>query len=115
MFAIPFLFLLPIVDLDTLTLERARALDGKLVIATFIVDKSGHGMNDTTSAAAAEQPVHRLARLKGQYPDLKKKKRIIVIGELKVKIFRMCGGYRKPSTYSRWIEIWENGVTLQNR
>lgn len=115
MFAITLFTLLPIIDLDTLTFERARDLDGKLVIVTFIVDGSGITTNRTTYVVAAERPdkIHRLARLKGEYPDLKKKERITTVGQLKVLSFRMCGGYRKPYNWSRMVEIWEDGVKFE--
>lgn len=115
MFAITLFSLLPIVDLDTLTLERARELDGKLLIVTFIIDQSGIAVNQTTFAVAAKQPDHilRLARLKELYPDLKNNNRITTVGLLKVSSFRMCGGYGRPWNTKWFIEIWEDGVKFE--
>jgi hypothetical protein len=94
------------VNLDFLTVERARTLDGKIVVASFIVVKPTYTWSGLTILGAADHPqdeVERGAVLLGTRHDIEEGKRVTVVGRLRVIRHRadFVGGVFVPD----WTEI----------
>ena len=78
-------------SLDTITIERARMLDGKLVSATFLVAKPSYTWRDGNGgvltilgAADRDDGAERGAVLKGNRLDIAEGKRVTLVGVLRV-------------------------------
>ena len=74
------------VSLDGITVERARTLHGKLVVASFLVAKPNYTLRSQTMIGAAdhEDGVERGAVLKGNRLDIEMGLQTHVIGRLRV-------------------------------
>jgi len=74
------------VDLDRLSIERARQLDGRRVIAVFMIAKHVYSERGVTTAGAADQPdgAEGGAVLRGRRYDLDEGQRVAVVGTLHV-------------------------------
>ncbi|MCE9566035.1 MAG: hypothetical protein K8U57_28785 [Planctomycetes bacterium] len=98
-------FLLPIpVNLDTLSVERARDHHDKLVVASFLAMKPAFTWRDNTVLGAADYDefVERGAVLQGNWLNAEGK-RVTVVGTVRVIRHRACvvEGVAVPE----WIEI----------
>src|SRR5207249_4831309 len=74
------------ISLESITVERARALDGKLVAASFVVTKPSYTLLGCTVLGAADRDdgAERGAVLKGNRLDIPGGKRVTVIGVVRV-------------------------------
>ena len=72
------------VDLDTITVEHARRLDGKPVVAGFVVSKPSYTLLGMTVLGAADRgdDIERGAVLDGNRLDVKEGERTVVVGTL---------------------------------
>src|SRR5687768_4397627 len=91
MIALALLLLPEPISLDGITVERARAMHGKLVAASFIVAKPSFTWRDcrggtltVIGAADREEWCERGAVLKGNGLDIDMGKRVPVVGALRV-------------------------------
>ena len=78
--------LAPPLDLDAIDLQRARALSGRLVVASFIVAKPLDAYPRLTSVGAADRDdgAERGAILRGRRLDVKEGQRLNVVGRFRV-------------------------------
>ena len=85
---LPFLFaILPQpIDLDRISLERARAMHGRVVVATFLVAKPTYTWRNRTILGAADRDdgAERTAMLRGKRLDIDEGQRVNVVGTLRV-------------------------------
>jgi len=97
-------FALPI-NLDTVTIERARTLNGKVVVATFLVAKPSYTLFGKTMIGAADRDdgVERGAVLTGRRFDIEEGKRVVVIGMMKV--LRHRADFVSGVFVTEWFEI----------
>jgi hypothetical protein len=74
------------VPLDLISLDRARHLHGRTVVATFIVVKPLDYSHGRTILGAADHPdgTERLAVLRGMRVDVGEGRRVVVAGKLRV-------------------------------
>jgi hypothetical protein len=74
------------VPLDLISLDRARSLHGRAVVATFIVTKPNHYSHGRTIVGAADHPdgTERLAVLGDMRVDVEQGRRVVVAGTLRV-------------------------------
>ncbi|WP_439631441.1 hypothetical protein [Gemmata sp.] len=73
-------------DLGSMSIDRARTLDGQRVAVTFIVAKPVYTLNGFTIVGAADRDdgAERVAVLVGRRLDVKEGGRIVVAGRLRV-------------------------------
>ncbi len=78
--------LLQPVSLDSITVERARILHGRLVVANFIVAKPSYTWKGRTVLGAADRDdgAERGAVLKGNRLDIAEGSRVTIVGKLRV-------------------------------
>jgi hypothetical protein len=86
-FALSVFAQLPVsLDLDRLTGECARALNGNPVVATFLVMKPAYSERGNTAVGSADLPdrAERWERLRGRRYDVQEGTRVAVVGILRV-------------------------------
>ena len=98
------------VSLDGITVERARAMQGRVVTATFLVSKPSYtwrnrrgGVVTVIGAADRDDGAERGAVLKGNRLDLDMGKRATVVGVLRVIDHPAC--FVGPAFVPAWTEI----------
>ena len=96
------------IDLDTISIDHARTLHGRRVLATFLPTKPPHLDRGTTTIGAADGPdgSERGAQLRGRRFDVREGQRLEVMGRLRVTDWPavFVGGVLVPG----WV-----GVTVQ--
>ena len=97
------------IALDTLSVERARALDGQVVKVTMLIAKPTYTLLGYTAVGAADLPdeIERGAYLVGKRFDIDDGDRVTIVGTLRVV-------HHGPATVNRvlvpaWTErtVWE--------
>jgi hypothetical protein len=74
------------VNLDTVTVERARVLSGRVVVASFVAAKPAYSLAGRTMIGAADRDdgAERGAVLRGRRLDARDGDRVTVTGALRV-------------------------------
>jgi len=98
------------IDLDGISIERASALHGRVVVASFVVAKPSYTWPDrkggtitVIGAADKDDGAERGAVLKGKRLDVEEGKRVVLVGVLRVirHVAAVVGGVVVPA----WTEI----------
>jgi hypothetical protein len=100
----------PPLDLDTLSVARARQLDGERVAVTFLVAKPAYTLRGVTMAGAADQldGCERGTVLKGKRLDADAGQRLTVSGVLRVIDHPggfVNGGFVNGVFVPGWVEV----------
>ena len=92
-------------SLDTITVERARMLHGKLVVASFLVAKPNYTLRGRTILGAADRDdgAERGAVLEGRRFDIGEGERVTMVGMLRVIDHPPCVVNRQ--FVPGWVEI----------
>jgi hypothetical protein len=92
-------------DLDALSVERARSLSGKPVVATFLVPKPSYTWRSVTIVGAADRPdgAERGAHLAGRRFDIEEGKRVTVTGLLWV--IDHAPAFANGQPVPAWVEV----------
>jgi hypothetical protein len=93
------------IDVDAVSVERARTFKGRLVVASFIVGKPAYSLRGFTMVGAADRDdgAERGAVLVGKRLDVEEGKRLTVVGKLLVidHAADRVNGIHVPG----WVEI----------
>ena len=87
MLALAFLAAAPVpLNLDTVTVDRARLLDGRIVVASFVVAKPAFTFRGRTVLGAADRDdgAERVALLPGRRFDVREGGHLAAVGVLRV-------------------------------
>lgn len=92
-------------ELGSMSIDRARVLDGQRVAVTFIVAKPVYTLNGFTVVGAADRDdgAERVAVLAGRRLDVKEGARLVVAGRLRV--IRHRGDVVNGQAVPAWDEV----------